>query len=102
MSVHPSVCLSVCLSVCQSLKISVTTEPIIFYYSGNIPTGPVVVLGYFLGGWDTPNPPKNKKIPPHFFFCWRFSWSYYEFRQKKILSPLGAKPLEARGEAASI
>ena len=39
----------VCLSVCLSPKISVTTEPIGFYSSGNIPTGPVVVLGYFLG-----------------------------------------------------
>ena len=33
------------------LKISVTTDPIEFYFSGNIPA-PVVVLGYFLGGWD--------------------------------------------------
>ena len=60
--------LSVCLSVRLSLKISVTTEPIEFYSSGNIPTGPVVVLGYFLVGWNTPNPPKNKKIPLPFFF----------------------------------
>ena len=55
------------MSVCPSLKISVTTEPIGFYSSGNIPTGPVVVLGYFLEGWDTPNPPKNIKSPLHFF-----------------------------------
>ena len=48
--------MSVRLSVRQSLKISVTTEPIGFYSSGSIPTGPVMVLGYFLGGWDTPNP----------------------------------------------
>ena len=47
-----------------SLRISVTTEPIGFYSSGYIPIGPAVVLSYFLGGWDTPNPPKNKKIPP--------------------------------------
>ncbi len=32
------------------LKIS-TAEPIGFYSSGNVPTGPVVVLGSFLGGW---------------------------------------------------
>ena len=32
-----------------SLKISVTTELIGFYSSDNIPTGPVFVLGYFLG-----------------------------------------------------
>ena len=44
------------MSVRPSLEISVTTEPIGFYSSGNIPTGPVVVLGYFLGGWDIPNP----------------------------------------------
>jgi len=28
----------------------------------------VVVLSYFLGGWDTPNPPKNKKNPPIIFY----------------------------------
>ena len=45
--------MSVRLSVCMQLKISVTAELIGFYSSGNIPTGPVVVLGYFLGGgWD--------------------------------------------------
>ena len=54
-------------SVSPSLKISVTTEPIGFYSSGYISIGPVVVLSYFIGGWDTPNPPKNKKIPPLFF-----------------------------------
>ena len=56
------------MSVRLSLKISVTTEPIGFYFPGNIPTGPVVVLGYFLGAWDTPNPPKNKKLPLDIFF----------------------------------
>ena len=49
------------MSVRLSLKILVTTEPIRFYFSGNIPTGPVVVLVYFIGGWDTPNPSKNQK-----------------------------------------
>ena len=44
--------MSVRLSVHPSLKISVTTEPIRFYSSGKIPTGPVVVLGFFLGGYD--------------------------------------------------
>ena len=38
------------MSVLPSLKISVTTEPIGFYSSGNIPACPLVVLGYFLGG----------------------------------------------------
>ena len=102
MSVHPSVCLSVCLSVCQSLKISVTTGPIIFYYSGNIPTGPVVVLGYFLGGWDTPNPPKNKKIPPHFFFLLKIFLVLLRISPKKNFITSWGKAPEARGESASI
>ena len=51
LSVCLSVCPSVCPSVCLSLRILVTTEPIGFYSSGNIPAGPVVVLGYFLGVW---------------------------------------------------
>ena len=50
MSVRPSVSLS--------LEISVTTEPIGFYSSGNISFGPVVVI-YFLGGLDTPLPKKS-------------------------------------------
>ena len=72
LSVYPSVRMPVCLSVCPSvsqsvylkLKISVTTELIGLYSSRNISTGPVMVLGYFLGGWDTPNPLKNYKYPP--------------------------------------
>ncbi len=56
--------MSVRLSVRLNLKISVTTEPIGLYSSGSIPTGPVVVLSYFLRGWDTPNPPKMKIPPP--------------------------------------
>ena len=48
----------VCPSVRLSLKISVTTEPIGFY-SGNIPTDPVVVLGYLLGGVG-----QTEKNPP--------------------------------------
>ena len=51
------------MSVCLKLKISVTTEPIGFYTSGYIPIGRVVVLSYFLGGWDTHNPPKNENSP---------------------------------------
>ncbi len=54
--------------ICPSVRlISVTTEPIEFYSSGFIPIGPVVVLSHFLGGWDTHNPQKNKKIPLPFF-----------------------------------
>ena len=46
------------MSVCLSLKIFVTAG---FYSSGNIPTGPVVVIGYFFvwGGGDIINNPKN-------------------------------------------
>ena len=59
--------MSIRLSVRLKLKISVTTEPIGFYSSGNISTGSVVVLSYFLGGCDTSNPSiKNKIIPLHF------------------------------------
>ncbi len=57
------------MSVRLSLKISVTTKPIGFYSSGNIPDGPVVVLGYFLGGLDTIIPPPNKNIPTSIFFA---------------------------------
>ncbi len=59
------------MSIRLSLKISVTIELIGFYYSENIPTGPVVVLDYFLGKWDTPNPPKIKIIPQFLFFFLR-------------------------------
>ena len=52
--------MSVRSSVRLKLKISVTTEPIGLYSSGVIPTGPVMVLSYFPGGWDTLNPPPKK------------------------------------------
>ena len=55
------------MSVCQKLKISVTTKSIGLFSSGNISTGPVMVLSYFLGGWDIPNPPPKKKKFPQFF-----------------------------------
>ncbi len=55
--------MSASLSVCPSLKISVTTKPIGFYSSGNIP----MVLGYFLGGVGHPQPLLNKNTPRHFF-----------------------------------
>ena len=54
------------MSVRPKLKISVTTEPIGLYSSGNIPTGPVMVLSYFLWGWDTPQK-KTLKNTPQFF-----------------------------------
>ena len=43
-----SVYMSVRLSVCLKLKIQVTNELIGLYSSKNIPTGPVMVLSYFL------------------------------------------------------
>ena len=49
----------------MSVRLSVTTEPIGFYFSGNTPTGPVVVLGYFLEGVKHPKPPKKQKITLH-------------------------------------
>ncbi len=51
------------LSVRLKLKISVTTEPIGFYSSGYISIGPLVVLSYFLVGWDTSNLQKMKFHP---------------------------------------
>ena len=51
------------MSVRLKLKISVTTEQIRFYSSGYISICPVVVLSYFLSGWDTrpPTPQKQTK-----------------------------------------
>ena len=39
---------AVCPSVYLKLR---SVKPIRFYSLGNIPTGHVMVLGYFLGGW---------------------------------------------------
>ena len=41
------------MSVCLKFKILVTTEPIGLYSSEIIPTGPVKVYNFFLGGKDT-------------------------------------------------
>ena len=57
-----------CLSVLLKLKISVTTELIGFYSSGKIPTGPLVVLGYFLGDGTPPTPPPQKSSSIKNFF----------------------------------
>ena len=62
-SIIQSRMMSICPSVSLKLKISVTTEPIGLDSYGYLPIGPVVVLSYFLEGWDTPNPPKNKLSP---------------------------------------
>ena len=63
--------MSVCLSVC--LKISVTTEPIGLFSSE--------LLSYFLGGC--------------FFFL------NLSNTKNRLIKPLGAKPIGARGKAAS-
>ena len=53
------------MSVCLKLKISVTTEPIELYYSGNTPAGSVKVLSYFLGvGHPKPSPYKKRSSLP--------------------------------------
>ena len=62
------------MSVTLFLKISVITEPIGLYSSENIPTSPVVVLGYFFLGRQL-----------------NFS-----------ILPLGAKPQVAKGIAAAL
>ncbi len=82
------VCLSVRLS--ETFKISVTAKPIEFYSSENIPTGVVVVLGYFLRGWD---PPLN------FFFVFLQIKTNDFIQEGDFCIPLGAKPLKARCEA---
>ena len=74
-------------SVCPYLEISVTTKPIGFYFSGNLLTGPVVVLGNFLGG-GTPKLPKKKNLQ-----IW--------YRRVDSLLPHKASLPEARGETAS-
>ncbi len=48
------------MSVRPSLRISETSEPIGFFSSGNMPTGPVV----FSWGMGHPKPPEKKKFPP--------------------------------------
>ena len=57
------------MSVCLKLKISVTTAPIgLRFSSGNIPSGAVIVLSYFLGKVGQPPPPKKCPSPKFFFF----------------------------------
>ena len=82
------------MSVRSSLKISVTTEPIGFYFLGNIYTGPVVVLGYFLGCWVSSKPTKTEKIPPIFLFNVVVDAPVGVLNFLK--SPIGTKPLEAK------
>ena len=42
------------MSVCLKLKILLTAKPIGLDSSGNIDTGPTVVLSYSIGEWNTP------------------------------------------------
>ncbi len=53
------------MSVRLKLKISVTAEPIGLYSTGNISTGPVMVLSIFLEG-ESPPPQIKIKIYLHF------------------------------------
>ena len=63
------------MSVCLRLKILVTTEPIGLYSLGNIPIVPMMVLGYLIKVWETPNPVKKIKNtpPPKYIFFVYFS-----------------------------
>ena len=54
----------VCLFVCLQQRITLTAGPIGFSFTGQLFIVPGKVCNYFLGGWDTPNPPKNEKYPP--------------------------------------
>ena len=92
--------MSVRPSVHMSLKIWTTTEPILLFreYTYWSCGG----LSYFLGGWDTPNPPKNKRNPLNFFQAVNFKLVVVVPEVPiSFKLPLGAKPLEARVEAAS-
>ena len=78
---------------CMKLKISVSAEPIGFYSLVIIPIGSVVVLRYFLVGWDTSNPPPPQKIDCLYFF---------KSKILKITPPSPYVPIEAsRGVTAS-
>ena len=59
----------------------------------------MVVLSYFLWRWDTPN--QKTKNPPQFFYVLVAAGAPEVNNFFKITS-LGKKPLEARGEAASL
>ena len=86
--------MSVRLSVRLKLKISVTAELIGLYFLGYIPIGPVVVLSYFIGGWDTPNPSQKWKSPPQKEIIILGSYSHKLAAPEIFLKlPLGTKPL---------
>ena len=101
-----SVRLSVRPSVHLKLKILVNTELIGFFSLEYILFSPVVVLSYFLGVGTPQTPPKKIKIlPEKKCFLGKLlyikSWQHQKLKKKKFKLTLGAKPLEAMGEAAS-
>ena len=52
------------MSVRLKYKITITAEPYGLFSSGNIATGPVLVLSYFLRRWNNPvTPPLPKNTP---------------------------------------
>ena len=66
----------------------------------------MVIIRCFLGGWDTHNPPQNIKNTPHFLVHGEVSKHIKLLAAPEVhnffkLSPR-VKPLETRGEAASI
>ena len=91
--------MSVCLPVYFKLKILVTTEPFGFYSSGSC--GGFKLFSW--GGGTPPTPQKMKISPPPkkivFKQLLQNKWQYQKYLFLKL--PLGAKPPEAKGEAAS-
>ena len=79
--------MSVCLSVCLKLRILVTTKPIGFYSSGNVLTGPVVVLGFFFwwGEADSVGKRKINLISSKFRHMYYMMKSYVTKNKQKSL-----------------
>ena len=82
------------MSVRPKLKISVTAVPIGLYSLGNIPTGPLMVLSYFLGGMGHLDlPPKKKNSPSKKKYFLLFLFKSKILRKIRLIKTLGAKPL---------
>ena len=87
--------MSVCPSVRLKLKTSVTAEPNGLYSSGNITTGPVVVLSYFL--WRVEHP---QSLPPQpYYVGTKKFFFFYEGTFFKLT--LWVKQQRAKGDAGS-
>ena len=74
MGVRSSVRTSVNMYDYLNFMISITAKPIGLYFLENIPSGPVMVLSYFVGVWNTLTTPKKKKLSYYFllknnYFC---------------------------------